>query len=416
MSVLRNFLLFFFLAFNLRQTTLSINCLRMPGKFTFTEDNKLVVETIFNLISSKENDESCFRRCFTLANIISGDYTLITRPDKPSVYGYFVEKVKKKALKIGPEIDETVLEAKLSSADLAYGEDFFSRAEDYIHFANKYLVARSDELDSDDEGNLEPVDLVEEDENLKEKENAKEPPPPPPTKLPPQKKQRLPKIIPTVLSAEDKKFCIFHTVPDIPLVVQSIPDQYDFTAKELADLAVPCNGLALHGVVTPNHPLYGVPLVCDRHKARKYFHIYWRQRCSEGFVFTKLPNFARLCSQGKGGRPQVEEGKVLSNAASLKRFREKKEKKATDLLTSYAQVLEEKTQLSMFLNNQQFLNEALQGDYEQLQQQYQNLYAQMHTLAGQKESLLALVCEKDKVIQDLQEEVEQLRAQVHLGL
>ena len=107
---------------------------------------------------------------------------------------------------------------------------------------------------------------------------------------------------------------------------------------------------------------------------------------------------------------------MLSKAASLKRFREKKEKKATDLLTSYAQVLEEKTQLSMFLNNQQFLNEALQGDYEQLQQQYQNLYAQMHTLAGQKESLLALVCEKDKVIQDLQEEVEQLRAQVHLGL
>ena len=154
-------------------------------------------------------------------------------------------------------------------------------------------MARSDELDSDREGNLEPVDLVEEDENLKEKENAKEPPPPPPTKLPPQKKQRLPKIIPTVLSAEDKKFCIFHTVPDIPQVVQSIPDQYDFTAKELADLAVPCNGLALHGVVTPNHPLYGVPLVCDRHKARKYLSHLLATKVSRGVCFHQTP---KLCS------------------------------------------------------------------------------------------------------------------------
>ena len=395
----------------------------MAGKFVMTEENSEVVESIFNLINSKEADETRFRRCFTLANIICGEYTNITRPDKPSVYGYFREKGIKKALKIGPEIDENMLESKLTSAGLVHGEHFFCYSKDYIQFANKYMVAQPEEETLDLEENMDleekrdvedPVDVSEEEGNLSGITNPKEPAPP--IKVPEKKKARIPKIVPTVVTAENKKSCLFRTVQPIPHLVQAIPEQYDFSPKEIADLSVSCGGVALNGVVTENHPLYGIPLVCDKHKARKYFHIYWRQTCPQDFVFTKLPNFARLCIQGKGGRPQLEEGKVQSNAATVNRSREKKQKKEAKLLTSYGQVLQEKNDLSSLCNNQQLLNGALQEDYQNLQQQYQQLYSHAQKLAEDKDSLLATLTEKDQEIFDLQAEVAQLRAQVHLGL
>ena len=120
----------------------------MSAKFCLTEENMIVVENIMNLIEENESDESCFRRCFTLCGIISIDYVLITRSDKPSMYGYFTEKGKKKELKIPRELDEESLEAKLQAAGLQHGEVFFSYAKDYISYAKKYIAPLLEELDS----------------------------------------------------------------------------------------------------------------------------------------------------------------------------------------------------------------------------------------------------------------------------
>ena len=83
-------------------------------------------------------------------------------------------------------------------------------------------MAQSNELDSDSEGNLdvdEPLDLLEEDGKLKEIENPKEPAPQPSFLR--KKKQRLPKIIPTVLGAEDKKFMLFLNFPNLCSLFQT---------------------------------------------------------------------------------------------------------------------------------------------------------------------------------------------------
>ena len=57
-------------------------------------------------------------------------------------------------------------------------------------------------------------------------------------------------------------------------------------------------------------------------------------------------------------------------------------KKESDLLNSYSQLLEEKEQISMLLDTQQFINSGLQDDIANAQQQYQALFGHASTLAS----------------------------------
>ena len=389
----------------------------MSAKFCLTEENMIVVENIMNLIEENESDESCFRRCFTLCGIISIDYVLITRSDKPSMYGYFTEKGKKKELKIPRELDEESLEAKLQAAGLQHGEVFFSYAKDYISYAKKYIAPLLEELDSPENDSVADECLQKNPEvgpaagkdnsQVPGKENPKQPP-----LVPKPKKPRFEHITPSLIAPEDKKSCLFTKVHEIPKLVLALPSQYEFTDKNMADLQVSCGGTALFGVVTPNHPLYGLPLVCERHKARKFYHIYGPERCPGVYVPTKLPNMKQLCIQGSGGRPKLVEGKVQSNAETLKRTREKKMKKESDLLNSYSQLLEEKEQISMLLDTQQFINSGLQDDIANAQQQYQALFGHASTLAQSNDALAAQLAEKESIIAELSAQNEYLRGQL----
>ena len=92
----------------------------------------------------------------------------------------------------------------------------------------------------------------------------KQPAPTDPKQLAPEN-LRVAKIVAQKIASEDKQLCLFHVVHEIPKVVSALPDQHKFTANELVELQVPCNGTALFGVVTPDHPLFGVGLVCELH-------------------------------------------------------------------------------------------------------------------------------------------------------
>ena len=113
-------------------------------------------------------------------------------------------------------------------------------------------------------------------------------------------------------------------------MVLAYPSHYQFTEKDLQGLQSPCNGTALFGIVTQNHPLFALPIVCENHSKRRYYHIYGRVRCPDVYTETKLPNLAQLCIQGSGGRPQLVEGKIQTNTENVKRARLKKQDKYTD--------------------------------------------------------------------------------------
>ena len=211
----------------------------------------------------EDTDTSDFRRMFSQLDVISRDFVVVTECGQRSMYGYFAVKGVKSKNKFLPEIDYYVLQEKLSSAGLKNGVDFFLKVEDYRTFVISVLMPLFEKYNSkgNAEGEDEAVDgedeVVDGDENpvniVDPGAKATTTTDPEPKETAP-KKQRVAKIVPTQLSSEEIKFCIFNTVQEIPKVVLALPAQHKFDAKELAELQVPCNGTALFGIVTPNHP------------------------------------------------------------------------------------------------------------------------------------------------------------------
>ena len=146
-----------------------------------------------------------------------------------------------------------------------------------------------------------------------------------------QTKPTFPKFQPVPIPLEERKFCVFHVVPEIPVLVCALPQAHGLTGQEVEALQSPCKGSALFGVVNPPHPLYGARLFCERHSRRKYYQLYGDQRCPPDFSH-KCPNLAQVCIQGAGGRPVIEEGKVQTNAQHMKRSRSKKKQCRTRLM------------------------------------------------------------------------------------
>ena len=87
-------------------------------------------------------------------------------------------------------------------------------------------------------------------------------------------------------------------------------------------------------------------------------------------------------------------------------------KKESDLLNSYSQLLEEKEQISMLLDTQQFINSGLQDDIANAQQQYQALLGHASTLAQSNDALAAQLAEKESIIAELSAQNEYLRGQL----
>ena len=83
-----------------------------------------------------------------------------------------------------------------------------------------------------------------------------------------------------------------------------------------------------------------------------------------------------------------------------------------DLLNSYSQLLEEKEQISMLLDTQQFINSGLQDDIANAQQQYQALFGHASTLAQSNDALAAQLAEKESIIAELSAQNEYLRGQL----
>ena len=409
----------------------------MNAQFCITKENIEIVEELVLLMKHEDTDTSDFRRMFSQLDVISRDFVVVTGCGQRSMYGYFAVKGVKSKNKFLPEIDYYVLQEKLSSAGLKNGVDFFLKVEDYRTFVISVLMPLFEKYNS--KGNAEDeqegqtpssnvTDLLDagEDEAVDGDENpvnvvdpgakATTTTDPEPKETAP-KKQRVAKIVPTQIQigSAEKKFCIFNTVQEIPKVVLALPAQHKFDAKELAELQVPCNGTALFGIVTPNHPLFGVGLVCETHSRRKYFHIYGPQKCPEHYLPTKLPNLARLFCQGSGGRPQLEEGKRQTNAATMKRAHAKQQSAHGEVLKTCGELIEQKDELWLLLESEQHNSrllveecDRLRQECASLKQQFQVLYSQAEGLVHAKSALEFQLPEKDQAFANLQRQVQTL--------
>ena len=123
--------------------------------FTGDETRELV-EAVIELVRSKEKNEQPFRKLFLSLGIIANEFVSISRPGQSSIYGYFAQKGTRRRNKIGPEIDEALLDIKLKESNLLPGVDFFSTVEHYCAFVESTL---SPELQKQDqEQNVEDKD------------------------------------------------------------------------------------------------------------------------------------------------------------------------------------------------------------------------------------------------------------------
>ena len=417
------------------------------------EANRDLVQTLVTLSKEEEHDESVYRRLFLQLGAISNDYVVVTRPGKSSLYAYFAKKGVRRSNKIGQDIDETMLEQKLVEGNLVLGVDVFMTAGHYKTFVDKVIVpatvAATSKLpppvNDEIEHLLEHSDPEEEKECdvNSESDTAGDGQPQVPSnggekEDPPAKKMaRLPKFQPVHVTLEERKFCFFHDVAELPIAAVSMPDLYDLKPKDVESLKIGCSGSALFGVVTPGHPLFGVPLVCANHKARRFYQFYGPIKCQPGFVSNQTPNLGQVCVQGGGGRPVLQEGKVQSNAQNIKRSRAKATHVKAKLVQSYEELCVEKMQLSLqvesnalqyetlkqerdvLLQNCDFLmqqNNLLQEQVKEIEKKrgelYTNcvqLYQNQQELTQQRDQQAVLLAAKDKEIQTLHDALRQAR-------
>ena len=414
------------------------NLRTMENTFAITEENRELVDGVILLVAENETDVSVFRRSFTQLGIICNEYVVITRIGQRSINGYFAKKGTKKQHKFVPEMDEDLLETKVGSAGLVHGKDFFSNASDYITFVEAQLVPLAKKYDEQvvDGGDglldflggtnieddlLSGSDQDKDDARQEELGNNPEAgqlkddglgtpqePEGGPNKRP-SKKPRVPKITPVVLAPEEKTFCLFHQVHLIPRVVLAYPSHYQFTEKDLQGLQSPCNGTALFGIVTQNHPLFALPIVCENHSKRRFYHIYGRVRCPDVYSETKLPNLAQLCIQGSGGRPQLVEGKVQTNTETVKRARHKKQEKYTELLQSCTLLLHQKDQNEHTIAQLQEQCVLKDAEVAHFSQQYNTLMLTAQALVQENESLRQHIVSKDEEVAALKAEIDLFR-------
>ena len=206
-------------------------------------------EQLVTLVAEKNTNENVLRKLFLQIGIISSDCITVLRP-KQSGYGYFAKKGMRNANKFPLEMDEMVLETRLSECKLVHGVDFFSRSDNSISFVKSKIIPALEgakkppavdtieeceqEEKRDDprpvekdnkgvndlelpeiEGNEVDNDLPEEEgeagKDLPEAEGAgsgKDAFVDPPQKKPKHapKNPRIPKFVPVKVSLEDRKF------------------------------------------------------------------------------------------------------------------------------------------------------------------------------------------------------------------
>ena len=380
-------------------------------------ENRDVVDELVALAQQNEEDTTVLRHYFCKLKIICNEYVTITNGTDKSVYGYFATKGVKKALRFAPEMDMSAVNEKLASGKLQHGVDFFSAATDYISFVLNTIIPKLAEVDRDEgekEGDLESQPSSPPKENLtavnqedaqesvdgekgaeakssedgheekKENEEEKGMPVTDPKEITPNdktdeppskkvraeaKKPRIPKFTPVHIPLEERKFCIFHEILEIPLLICNLPELHGFTEEELDALKFACNGSGLYGVVTPDHVLYGQPLVCERHMRRNYFHIYGPAKFPDIYVKGKLPNIGQVCKHGRGGRPVLEEGETQTNAENVKRSRTKHAKVQATIMNSYEQLCVHKNELALLVDANQLTIQSLEEEREQLSAQ-----------------------------------------------
>jgi len=155
--------------------------------------------------------------------------------------------------------------------------------------------------------------------------------------------------------------------------------------------------------VTPGHPLYGIPLVCEHHSKRKFYRFYGPTRCPPNYELAKkCPNIGQILLQGTGGRPVVEEGKVQTNAGSVKRCRQKKADIHESLLESFEQIAHEKTGLQVLCESNSQKLQALQDDRDALLRDNWALHAKVEELSKQNSDLFQQCFTLNKNFTDLQ--------------
>ena len=414
--------------------------------FTGDETRELV-EAVIELVRSKEKNEQPFRKLFLSLGIIANEFVSISRPGQSSIYGYFAQKGTRRRNKIGPEIDEALLDIKLKESNLLPGVDFFSTVEHYCAFVESTLSPElqkqdqeqnvEDEDDShelqkkDQQQNIEdkgdvgvdrftnegplvqfihgepkptdgkvPENEGEEKANIENPEGAvqmedltrgnstnppvptKDPDPHPPKKV---RKEKAQLFEPIQIPLEARKFCFFHEPPQLPSIVHTLPEANGFTKEDIEALKKTCNGSALFGVVTVGHPLYGLPLVCEKHSRKRFYQLYGPPKCV-GTTYhnsRSIPKIQQVCIQGGGGRPLLEEGKTQCNKQIVKRFRAKQAEVKEKLLQSYEEVCQEKAQVTGELDSLAMERNALsdemvkvRADLEECSKQKAELYQQ----------------------------------------
>ena len=103
------------------------------------EPNLRACEQLVTLVEENNTNENVLRKLFLQIGIISSDCITVLRP-KQSGYGYFAKKGVRNANKFPLEMDEMLLETKLTECKLVYGVDFFSGSEDYIIFVKSNII------------------------------------------------------------------------------------------------------------------------------------------------------------------------------------------------------------------------------------------------------------------------------------
>ena len=105
----------------------------------------------------------------------------------------------------------------------------------------------------------------------------------------------------------------------------------------------------------------------------------------------------------------MEEGKVQGNAATIKRSRAKKRKVTDEVLNSYSELVQQKDELSLLVETQQFQNSNLQQQLQNATQQYSQLHREATAVIA---NLKVELAQKTNKIAFLQQENESFRAQL----